>query len=145
MSWKHFNPYNSRINLASGLVLIFCACTIRGEQGRDPFWPIGYTPESSRPAPQVETETEDAEPAPVVRELTDEELRELARTEADRIRQTLRHQATMTTGNRIFALLEGKWVTVGDTLDVEVHGNTYRLEILQLTADNIELEAHRTH
>ena len=81
-----------------------------------------------------------AEPS---RELTDEELRELARKESERIRQTLNRKATMIAGDKIYAYVQNKWVTTGDVITVQVLGNSYRLEILNLTTDNIELEAHR--
>lgn len=112
---------------------------------RDPFWPIGYDPaKAAVRAASTTPESEAPEIKPEAPILTDEELRKLAQDEAERIRQSLRHQATMTAGNRIFAYIQNKWVTAGDTLTVEVRGNTYRLEILHLTSDNIQLEAHAT-
>jgi hypothetical protein len=76
-------------------------------------------------------------------QLSDDQLRELARKESERIRQTLDRKGTAIMGNRIYAYVQGKWVTEGETIDVEVTGNTYRLKITKLTSDNIELEAHR--
>lgn len=115
---------------------------------RDPFWPIDYHPEKAvtqgtPDAPETPHTVPNA-PQTETTPLTDDELRQLALDESERIRQTLRRQATMTTGNRIYAYVQNKWVTAGDTLTVEVQGNTYRLEILHLTSDNIELEAHPT-
>lgn len=107
---------------------------------RDPFWPIGYNgpdkPVEIRPTP---TPT----PPPITRELTDEELRELARQEAEKIRQSLVRKGTMKTGNKIYAYVQTKWVSKGDNFFVEVLGRKYRLEIIQLTEDNIQLEPHR--
>lgn len=107
---------------------------------RDPFWPIGYRPaearEPSRPAAEPEAPPPPAEEA---RSLTDAELGQLVREEAERIRRT----ATMQTGNQIYAYVQNKWVTVGDSFTVEVLGKKYRLKILGLTEENIELEPHR--
>ncbi|MGA0332662.1 MAG: hypothetical protein ACO3N7_00325 [Kiritimatiellia bacterium] len=109
-------------------------------QGRDPFWPIGYTGGVRETVPVVEPQVQ----APKVgRELSDDELRELARKESERIRQSLERKGTMIAGNKIYAYVGEKWVTTGDMLSVQVEGNLYRLEILSLTSDNIELEAHR--
>ncbi|MDA3873329.1 MAG: hypothetical protein PF795_05155, partial [Kiritimatiellae bacterium] len=110
---------------------------------RDPFWPIGYDP--AKAAIREKSETEKSAPKeaePEAPTLSDEQLRQLARDESERIRQDLKRKGTMIAGDRIFAYLQDKWVAIGDTLTVEVEGNTYRLEILHLTSDNIELEAH---
>jgi len=112
---------------------------------RDPFWPIGYYG-GIQDVEEVEVEqvVQPVEkPEKKGRELTDEQLRELARRESERIRQTLVRKGTMIAGNKIYAYVQNKWLTVGDVLTVEVEGNSYRLEILNLTSDNIELEAHR--
>lgn len=106
---------------------------------RDPFWPIGYQPGSEEAVAQPV----DPRPAPKGRVLTDEELRELARKEAERIRQSLVRKGTMIAGDNIYAYVQNQWLTVGDVLTVEVEGRNYRLEIKDLTTDNIELEAHR--
>ncbi|MCC5850747.1 MAG: hypothetical protein JJU29_21880 [Verrucomicrobia bacterium] len=110
---------------------------------RDPFWPIGYVPKSDHEpvqAPVEEPEETLAAPA-----LTEEELRALARAEAERIRQTLERDRTATArmGTRIETLIHGRWVGVGDSFSVEVDGRQYRLLITKLTTDNIELEPHR--
>lgn len=107
--------------------------------GRDPFWPIGYNGTAEN-VPSVEPVTP---VQPVKRELTDDELRELARKESERIRRSLNSKGIMIAGDKIYAYLQDKWLTVGDVLTVAVEGNTYRLEIKNLTSDNIELEAHR--
>lgn len=108
---------------------------------RDPFWPIGYTG-SETPAPP---EAEPEEPAPVqTRELTDAELKRLAEEEAVKIKQILDRKATAVFGGNVHALVNGKWVKVGDSITVTTLGNTYRLEIIALTTDNIALEPHRS-
>jgi hypothetical protein len=108
---------------------------------RDPFWPIGYTPASSRPEPDEETPDPDA---PETRELTDEELRRLAEQEAEKIKEILDRKATAVFGGKVHALINGNWVSQGDSLTVEVLGNSYRLQIITLTTENIELQPHRT-
>ncbi len=110
---------------------------------RDPFWPIGWDPSQEvvevEPTPSAPTPT----PTPEVRELTDEELRQLAKEEAERIRSTLTRDATMIANGKVFAFIGGNWVSKGDNFEVEVMGRTYRLEILSLSAEDIQLEAHR--
>ncbi|WFB36917.1 hypothetical protein P3T73_03965 [Kiritimatiellota bacterium B12222] len=107
--------------------------------GRDPFWPIGYNGKT----PEVVVEEPVYVPE-VVRELTDAELVELARKEAEKIREKLVRKGTMKANGKIYAYVQNKWYTIGDTIEVTALGNTYRLEIKTLTSDNIELEAHRT-
>jgi hypothetical protein len=111
---------------------------------RDPFWPIDYQPRTNRPSPSPVLDATQ-KPTEIVRPraLTDEELRELERQESMRIQQTLKRQGTMISDKGILVNLEGRWVGIGDTLTLEVGGNSYRLEILKLTADNIELKARR--
>jgi len=121
-------------------ILIPLVLQVSSLWARDPFWPIGYQSGGGLTAQQVEKI--DQEPNQT-RQLSDEELRELARKEAERIRQTLDRKGTAIMGDRIYAHVQGKWVTQGETIDVEVMGNTYRLKITKLTSDNIELEAHR--
>lgn len=108
---------------------------------RDPFWPIGYQPAGD---PVPETPATEADPDPEApRTLTDDELRALARDEAERIRESLVRRGTMTAGDRIYAHIQGRWVTVGDSFTVDVGGRQYRLLITRLTSNNIELEPHR--
>jgi hypothetical protein len=109
---------------------------------RDPFWPIGYSP--AEPAIRETPPPVEKVPEPATPTLTDEALRQLALDEAERIRENLAKKGTMITGDRIYAYVNDKWVTIGDTLTVEVRGNSYQLEILNLTSNNIELEAHPT-
>lgn len=132
-------------------ILVWIGFTVSAQENsipskRDPFWPIGYDPAKAavRDIPEV-TSSDVKEVKPEAPPLTEDELRQLALDESERIRQTLRRQATMTAGDRIFAYVQNKWVAAGDTLTVEVDGNTYRLEIITLTSDNIELEAHPTN
>lgn len=104
---------------------------------RDPFWPLGFNPgHSASPGPP-----EAAEPAPVV--LSDEELRELAREEARNIQASLETQGIVSMRGRIYAFIQGRWVTVGDTFNTQVLGREYRLRITRLTATDIELEPFR--
>jgi len=110
--------------------------------GRDPFWPIGYNGKK-QPPEKKEVVTEVVEAPPKERVLTAAEMRELARMEAERIRQELDRRGTMEAAGKIYAYVEEKWVTIGDVIIVEVLGNKYRLQITNLTKDNIELEAHR--
>jgi hypothetical protein len=125
------------------LFIILTASSLGIARGRDPFWPIGYDGKKE-PVKEAAVETRKVEPeAPRERVLSDDELRELARKESERIRQTLDRKGTMIAGGRIYAYVQEKWVTTGDVITVEVLGNSYRLEILNLTTDNIELEAHR--
>ena len=108
---------------------------------RDPFWPIGYVPKSNeQPEPAPQEEPKEVISAPV---LSEAELRALALAEAERIRQTLERSGTATMRGRISALVQGRWVSVGDSFSVEVEGREYRLIITKLTTDNIELEPHR--
>ena len=129
------------MKIALPIITLLIFSTLLSVRGRDPFWPIGYNGGGEVSAPMAPQET--ARQPTVTRELTDEELRDLARKEAERIRQTLNRKATMIAGDKIYAYVQNKWVTTGDVLTVEVLGNSYRLEILNLTSDNIELEAHR--
>lgn len=117
-------------------ISLFCVL-----EARDPFWPIDYTGNTPAPkAPEVE-----AAPTPEPsRELTDQELRRLAEQEASKIKEILDRKATAVFAGRVHALVNGKWVTAGDSLIVEALGNTYRLQIITLTTDNIELEPHRS-
>lgn len=125
---------------SSRILIVGCSLLPLWVQGRDPFWPIGYTGGVQETAPVAEPLVQ----APKVgRELSEDELRELARKESERIRQSLERRGTMIAGNKIYAYVGEKWVTTGDMISVEVEGNLYRLEILNLTSDNIELEAHR--
>jgi hypothetical protein len=104
---------------------------------RDPFWPLGYYGKAAPPGATPQ-------PTPILtRVLTDEELRALALEEAERIRKSLERGGTMKAGGRIFAYIQKQWVTIGDSFQVEVHGNKYRLEISELTEDNIGLTPHR--
>lgn len=124
-------------------LLLFILLLLSGRvmlQARDPFWPIGYQGSGTAPVERMTPSQPAAEPS---RELTDEELRDLALKESERIRQTLNRKATMIAGDKIYAYVQNKWVTTGDVITVQVLGNSYRLEILNLTTDNIELEAHR--
>ncbi|MDF3130427.1 hypothetical protein P0Y35_14565 [Kiritimatiellaeota bacterium B1221] len=109
-------------------------------QGRDPFWPIGYEPGAES---EVEAEPT-ATPAPKQgKELSAEELRQLALAEAEKIRQSLVRKGTMIARGKVYGYVQDKWVTAGDTIPVEVEGRSYLLEIKSLTSDNIELEPHR--
>jgi len=118
-------------------------------QFRDPFWPIGEnpTPQQATPDPKEEPE-EPEENAP--RELTDEELREQARQLAEEISQSFTRKATMVTNNRIYAhvgteniVSKNPWVTQGDHFVVEILGNRYRMKVVKLTRNQIELEPYR--
>jgi len=122
------------------ILFILCAASFAGARERDPFWPIGYT---GVKAPAVPSAVPESTPEPA-RELTDEELRRLAEQEAAKIKEILDRKATAVFGGRVHALVNGRWVTQGDALTVQTLGNTYRLKILKLTTDNIELEPHRT-
>jgi hypothetical protein len=130
------------MNYSTFLFSFLISSVLLSAYGRDPFWPIGYQGGGEVAVVQtaVKPAQRTAEPS---RELTDEELRELARKESERIRQTLNRKATMIAGDKIYAYVQNKWVTTGDVITVQVLGNSYRLEILNLTTDNIELEAHR--
>lgn len=124
-------------------ITLWTITTLFSVYGRDPFWPIGYH-EGEEAETVAPTPAQPVAPMPAeTRELSEEELRELARMEAERIRQTLNRKATMIAGDKIYAYVQNKWVTTGDVITVQVRGNSYRLEILNLTSDNIELEAHR--
>jgi hypothetical protein len=124
------------------LLCILGAGAAMAQGARDPFWPIGYTPGAPSLAPtNPTTPVEQATAA-----LTPKQLQELAEKEAQEIRQTLKKQGRQGTAffnNRFSAYYQGRWVSVGDSITVDVNGTKYRLEILQLTHDNIELEAHR--
>jgi len=108
---------------------------------RDPFWPIGYKPAQDKPEKVVEKE---AEKPKAPRELTDEELRLLAEQEAQKIKEILDRDGTAVFGGKVHALINGNWVSKGDTLTIEALGNTYRLQIITLTTNNIDLKPQRT-
>ena len=129
------------MTLRTSILIMTCWIGCAAAESRDPFWPIGYTRDS---APRIENPGEEAAPAQPTRVLTDEELRKLAEQEANKIKEILDRKATAVFGGRVHALVNGRWVTRGDSLTVETLGNTYRLEILTLTTDNIELEPHRS-
>ena len=120
-------------------IVVFCVNQVVA--ARDPFWPIGYTPTSSAP---VQATVPDPQPDRTSRELTDEELADLARQETMKIKEILDRKATAVFGGKVHALVNGDWVSVGDSITVKTLGNTYRLKILTLTVDNIELEPHRS-
>jgi len=111
---------------------------------RDPFWPIGYSPEGLAPPPQEKPEAAETPQPQAARQLTDEELNKLAEQEAAKIKEILDRKATAVFGGKVHALVNGEWVSVGDSITVKVLGNSYRLEILKLTPNNIELEPHRS-
>jgi hypothetical protein len=108
---------------------------------RDPFWPIGYTGVQKTEPPEEIPKTPAPEP---IRVLTDEELNRLAVEQEAKIKESLDRKATMVSNGKVHAFVNGSWVSVGDSLTIRVLGNTYRLEILTLTTDNIKLEPHRT-
>lgn len=124
------------MRICTTLFLMITALSAFSE--RDPFWPIGYKPASAEPQATEEPE------APATRELTDEELRRLAEQEAEKIKEILDRKATAVFGGKVHALINGTWVSQGDSLTVEVLGNSYRLHITTLTSENIELQPHRT-
>jgi len=100
---------------------------------RDPFWPVNWTP-SSRNAPKTEPN----------RQLTDEELLELARNEQDRIKHMIEIKGTIQQGSKYFLYINDQFfVTEGDVLELAVGGTRYQLLIRSLTKDNIRLEPYR--
>jgi hypothetical protein len=123
------------------MTAVFIGITTSVVTARDPFWPLDYNASPSRP--EVQEEPEDPN-TPPPRELTDAELRALARQEAEKIKESLDRKATAVFGGKVHALVNGNWVSQGDSLTVRALGNTYRLQIMTLTPDNIELQPHRT-
>jgi hypothetical protein len=122
-------------------------------QIRDPFWPIGKNPTQPTPAPTPEfdpTDPEAEDSASEPRELDDEELRERTQVLADQISKSFTRRATMVTNGKIYAHVGKKnivsknpWVTEGDHFIIELLGNRYRMEVVKLTRNHIELEPHR--
>ncbi|GEM_PF-1003375 len=120
---------------------------------RDPFWPIGFDPDDLKPTPTPTEAPQGPRPTPeVVRQLTDEELEALALEEARRISESFRRRATMQTGGKIFAHVEGEnitvlgnnpWLAEGDYFFIELHGKRYRMDVVRLTKTRIQLEPHR--
>jgi hypothetical protein len=116
---------------------------------RDPFWPIGENPivPEATPVPEeAPVEPEDDSD----RELTDEELREQARQLAKQISESFTRRATMVTNGRIYAhvgtedlVTKNPWVTQGDHFVIEILGSRYRMEVVKLTRNHIELEPYR--
>jgi hypothetical protein len=98
---------------------------------RDPFWPVGFYLNAVTPA------------APNKKGLTEEGLRALALAEQERLKRMLVTQGVMSSGGKNIAIISGTMVTTGDTLEVKVGGNTYKLLIKSLTPDNIQLEPVR--
>jgi len=124
--------------LFGSLCLALCASI---QAARDPFWPIEYEPGQ---AVKPEDKTQDPPENPQTRALTDEEMRQLAREEQERIRNVIQSQGHMVAGDRIYVYLQNEWLTTGDSFIVEVRGKRYRLEITSLTKDNtITLKTHR--
>jgi len=107
----------------------------------DPFWPIGYRIPSPTPTPEPGvTKAQETEPK---RMLTDAELRALAQAEAEKIKEILDRDGTAVFGGRVHALVNNNWVSVGDTITVQSQGETFRLKIISLTTDNIDLKPER--
>ena len=136
------------------LALAACGflCVSRA-QIRDPFWPIGENPTVPTPTPVPDIDPSDAEPQPAEpRELTDEELREQARQLSQRISDTFTRskKAVMVANGNIYAHVGKKhlvssnpWVTQGDEFVIELQGIRYRMKVVTLTRNHIELEPHR--
>jgi hypothetical protein len=116
---------NRIIRLLAGL---FCL-TVLAE--RDPFWPIDYVPSDGTPTPVPEAP--DAPPPG----LSPEELR--AQKERE-IKEALNRKATVIKDGKVFALVNGKLVSQGDTLPVRSNKQTFLLRVKVLTEDNIVLE-----
>ena len=110
------------------LVSVF-ACTLFAD--RDPFWPIDHVPSGQNPPPEID---KPEEPKPG---LSPEELK--AKTERQ-IKEALNRKATVVKNGKVSALVNGKLVSQGDTLTVKSEGQTFRLKVKILTADNIVLE-----
>lgn len=107
----------------------------------DPFWPIGYKDTPSEPTP-TPTALEEPQPQPEPT-LTDADLRALALKEAEKIKEILDRDGTAVFGGRVHALVNNNWVSVGDTITVQSQGETFRLKIISLTTDNIDLKPER--
>ncbi len=122
------------------IAMLFLLCLSPYAELRDPFWPLGFQPsaEETPGIPQNQTPAH----APV-RVLSQAEVEKLAREEAERIRNTLERRGTMEIAGNIYAYVQERWVTIGDTITVAVDGQEYRLLITRLTRNDIDLEPHR--
>jgi hypothetical protein len=73
--------------------------------------------------------------------LTDAKYLELVRKEEDRIvKEVLNRKATAVFSNDIYMHMHKQWLTEGDSFEIQDQGNTYQLEIVRLTKENIELK-----
>lgn len=139
-----------------GIVLLFfsVACAVGGHargEVRDPFWPIGENPskpEATPVPPPPEVPEEEPEEAP--RPLTDDELRREAQKLADEITKSFTRRATGYMNGRIVAYLQSEkivssspWVSKGDIFEIELRGQRYRMKVVTLTTNHIELAPQR--
>jgi len=121
------------------LLLLFCGLMVHAGK-RDPFWPFDFQPGHEDPPPVLKPVPR---PEETVQALTQAEIEKLAREESERIRDSLERRGTMNMAGNIYAYVQGRWVTIGDTITVTVGGQDYRLLISRLTTNDIVLEPHR--
>ncbi len=99
---------------------------------RDPFWPVGYEP-SRAPAPSQE-----AAPQALL------DLSRLSPAEQAIIKSHLRVGGILEQGRDRVAIINSDVVREGEKINILVHGQTYRFQILSLEPQNIVLEPVKT-
>jgi hypothetical protein len=121
------------------LLCLICRLLIHAGQP-DPFWPFGFQPANHDPHPVAQPAVLPDEP---VRALTREEIEARLREESENIRARVKRTGTLTMAGNIYAYVQERWVTIGDSVSVTVGGQEYRLLITRLTTNDILLEPHR--
>ena len=101
---------------------------------RDPFWPIGYTPEESTSTQQVASATSTIDTNKVKAPVVDtSQHREL-------LKKKIAVQGILKQGDQLAAIINNRSVTQGEIVSVQVEGVTYRYVVRTLTQDNVVLE-----
>jgi hypothetical protein len=105
---------------------------------RDPFWPIGYVPQSTvqtNSVAPVVTNTVVAMPTRI-EELTPERMKAL--------KSRINVGGIMKQGAKHYVLVNNQMVTVGDTIQIPFEGTAYRFIVRSLNDQDVTLEPLET-